>query len=562
MKKYAPLWGLALISVGLILGMTFFHCSGSGSTTPVGKNSFYNVTSKLDKGGDIYLYISTDKVIKKVDELAQGLRGLIAKAMEQSGESDPKGMQIFDLIYDMVKKSGFMDINGVGFSSVAIGENLNHSKFVVQHDKDKGKGLIWNLCGQQPHDLALLNYLPATTTLAGYGDFKPAVLWNFIKENLGTGGIPEVKEQLDTLEPMLKQQGIELAKLLDSISGMGYMLTLDHQKMVKLQMGPINFEIPDPGLAIVIKVKEPAIFDLLKKQIEAKGQKVEEKDGVQRINIPLPPFNLPINLKPAILQTKGMLILASNPELVDAMFAAEKDGNGLKSTDEFKKLAKNISLKGNSFKYQSPKFFNTIMKIQEQSLAAAGQNANEQAEAMAFFHSLFPKEMGSFGIETVTSEGSIYTFNHNMSFTHVVLLPAVFVGGIVAAIAIPNMIVAMQKGKQKATMGELRSAGLAIEAYITDKGEAPPAKNFEELKAKLVPFYAKMLPDKDGWGNELLYKHGTGSQKEEYFIGAPCRDGIFDGFQQTGQYIVTTQQEFGNDIIYSNGSFVYGPKVK
>jgi hypothetical protein len=125
-----------------------------------------------------------------------------------------------------------------------------------------------------------------------------------------------------------------------------------------------------------------------------------------------------------------------------------------------------------------------------------------------------------------------------------------------------NLSVALQKGKQKATMGDMKTIGTAIESYITDTYHAPEGNSLAEIKDKLEPFYIKKLPLKDGWGNDFLYKHGTGDQKDTYAVASPGKDGVFNGWEQTGYYIVTTMAGFGNDVIFANGMFTYSPKVR
>jgi len=143
-----------------------------------------------------------------------------------------------------------------------------------------------------------------------------------------------------------------------------------------------------------------------------------------------------------------------------------------------------------------------------------------------------------------------------------ILMPAAAAAGIVAAVAIPNLLTAMQKGKQKATMGDMKAAADAIESYLTDNYNAPKAKTFAELNPILAPFYIKVLPLKDAWGNDFHYYHGTGDKKADYAIGSGGRDGVFNGWKQSGFYWVTTVHNSDNDIIFANKQFVYGPKFR
>src|SRR5256886_12418859 len=92
-------------------------------------------------------------------------------------------------------------------------------------------------------------------------------------------------------------------------------------------------------------------------------------------------------------------------------------------------------------------------------------------------------------------------------FTLIELLIVVAIIGILAAIAIPNLLTAMQRSKQKRTMTDLRTIATTIETYTSDKNTYPSMSSIEELKPLLVPTYIRMLPTRDEWNDQLQYEY-------------------------------------------------------
>jgi general secretion pathway protein G len=145
-------------------------------------------------------------------------------------------------------------------------------------------------------------------------------------------------------------------------------------------------------------------------------------------------------------------------------------------------------------------------------------------------------------------------------FTLIELLIVVAIIGIVAAVAIPNLLVALQKGKQKATMGDMKSVGTALEVYNTDNSMVPNADLVTLGTATyFIPFYIKVLPQKDGWGTPWVYEHGT-SPSDQYSVTSYGRDRI--AFSVNELYQVTRLSDFNNNITFSNGQFTLGPVIK
>jgi len=144
-------------------------------------------------------------------------------------------------------------------------------------------------------------------------------------------------------------------------------------------------------------------------------------------------------------------------------------------------------------------------------------------------------------------------------FTLIELLIVVAIIGIIAAIAIPNLLIALQKGKQKATIGDLKSVGTSLEIYMTDNSMVPNSQ-IDELATSsyFIPFYIKVLPTKDAWGTDWYYVSGD-TPSDLYSVTSYGRDR--SPLSVGGLYQVTRLADFNNNITFSNGQFSVGPVI-
>jgi type II secretion system protein G len=152
-------------------------------------------------------------------------------------------------------------------------------------------------------------------------------------------------------------------------------------------------------------------------------------------------------------------------------------------------------------------------------------------------------------------------------FTLIELLIVVAIIGILAAIAIPNLLTAMQRSRQKRTMADMRTIATAWEARATDMNaysaagaaiEWPDAsQDCSILETRLTPTYIKRITNYDGWSSK--FSVGWTTEGDSYSVQSNGADKTKNVTATSAAAPITTAN-FDCDIIFSDGNFIVYPE--
>jgi hypothetical protein len=476
------------------------------------KTSFDEVTAKLDKGGNFYLYLSTEQALTGLSGKMAGFSNIFGTLPGIPGEKRQTISKVFDFATACLKDSGIEQISGVGMSSIAREPGFYYGKLIVHHYPGRNAGAIWSMFGKAPHPLQELDLLPETTVFAAFSDLDVPLAWNNLQKHLELLDIPAVTGSMEQWPVQFrKMTGLDFDTVLASLGGnYGIIFTLDEQKKISLPLPGAAMEIPSPGLAIVAKVNSDVIFNRVD-QLCKNNPLVARVDApylkMRTMTIPLP---LPLELRPSIARSGDYLLLASSDTLVQEILAVRAGKTkGFKSTAEFAKLSQGIPEEGNNFSLVAGQLVKALAQLQQQTLTNKGTMTPAQVEALQ--HALHSgTNYGSYSVGVNGPEGWEGSANGSQS-SQSLIIPAAFGAGLVAAIAVPNFVRARATSQQNACINNLRQIDAAkLQWALENRKYNTDTPTMKDLQPFLVGGRNGKFPVCPGGG---VYTIGTVGEK-------------------------------------------------
>jgi general secretion pathway protein G len=144
-------------------------------------------------------------------------------------------------------------------------------------------------------------------------------------------------------------------------------------------------------------------------------------------------------------------------------------------------------------------------------------------------------------------------FSTSRGFSIVELLIVCAVIGLIAAIAIPNLVNAIQRGRQARTIGDMRGLANAVAMYQQDYARFPVTSGWADLSQidAILVAYMGGYNQMDGWNRPFQYT----SDGDDYTLASFGLNGVFDQPWTAGPI-----NYFDDDLVVESGSFTQWPE--
>ena len=478
--------------------------------------SFDAVTAHLDPGGNLYAFIGTRQWMEGISTKVGEWRSVIKDLPGQSPEDQLMIDNVFDLLTELIVRSGIEEVAGAGISGIAVEPDLYRTKLFIHRNgsSDQRRG-IWTMFGDEPHELNELDFLPADTVWAAWSDFNPADVWNGLASTIGSSGIPELEQGFGQVGGMLQAMtGRPLGELLESLGGsMGGFITFSEENTLLFPVDGTTLEVPEPGMVIAFKVKDDTLFSLINDAIAANPEVIVRDEGDLRMRVLPVMLPVPMTLRATIARHRDYLFLASNDRLIDNLLAVQNgEMVGLKSTPEFERLSRGVPNTGNSFNYLSARFSKTLEEIQLKAMSSNLEAAGSPPGVEDFMTKVQSISGGAsaYSVGGSTTDGWLTVSHGTQEPATAIMVPLVVAPtAVVAGLMLPALAKAKEKAARISCVNNMKQLGLGVLIHANDHNDQFPDE-IKDMDAELLltrPLICPLAPnfeDRDSFTWETL----------------------------------------------------------
>jgi hypothetical protein len=447
---------------------------------PQSARTFDAAGAHLDAGGDFYLYLRTEQMLERVPAAMDAWKETFVGA---AGDQLPLPPAQIDAYYKVLKQAvldtGVTQLRAFGMSSIELEPGLCRTRTICYTGPLDQRGLLWRLGGSNaPHPIVALDFLPATTVYAGFSDFDPATVWQFVRQVVSQIPDENLRNRILATEGLAQPfLGMPIPELLASLdSEFGLVITADEMEKMTVPVEGRTLEVPRLAGAILVRVKDDKLYDLLANRLQmALGQtmpvKTADSDGLRMTTVQPPQTGLP--LTPALARFGQWLVISSSEDLVRQLARTGTNPPPLmRDTPAFQQLAKREKLEANAFTYLSERGANILRTIQLSSLDAQPGMPPQLEANLAKFYDFFSQKF-CFSLGRVEKDGYATTMYSARSSEQIVALLAGVPLAIVAGIATPAIVESKHRDEATRSLNELRVLDAAIKQYTTEANLAP-----------------------------------------------------------------------------------------
>jgi hypothetical protein len=375
---------------------------------------------------------------------------------------------------------------------------------MLHHQPGKDAGWLWKMSSSTPNALDFISYLPEKTALASSGNLLLTPLWKAMNQEAVLNA--DLGKGLDFLsEQVKKSTGLDLGQLLASL-GPNYsiVLTVDETRQVTIPGGPAGkpITISEPALAVVVQVQDDVLINRIEQQLAMLPMVTQSTLGdlkARTLSTPLPMAFL----RPMVAWKKGLIIVASNEQLVKEMQEV-KEGKkpGLAANPQFKKLMTGLPTKGCDFSYLAPVFQKTLNEIQMASIRQGSNTADASVLKMIEYVQQATRQGTVARVVEETPEGWLSTSHGGTGPAQIVAIGAAAPVALIAGASVPSFIRARSRTEATVIKQDLRMIDAAIDQWaIEHNKKAGDQATTDDIKPYLKegsPLYNRLISNPGG----------------------------------------------------------------